>query len=530
MKLENILENLNSFEKNSFLKILDSIIEQSPNNKKEIEKILSEQSKDIRSIDNINVSKVFGLVTDEFTNHVKNEFIKTSSQLDILIDIISRDGNAIMKLDWFARLYEKELKELNQKIKGFKNALEREDNDIEAHRLRDYKIYRACLNEAYTNDERNNQDKKITTEELSILNVLSKQLGLSQEEVKLINYLIISVKPLSIDEVVNDLKSIGVIFYSKKSNTIYVADEMVRVLRNVRGKEVADKYYRRVLKALREPSINLICTRHGIDRKLALEQKIKLIINEGISFSDVLIEDVHRNGTTLTDKKRFFNDLCEKQLEISPALKGTVLEEKVANLIQYFNLIEQDEKVGISNDGYEKLLIDLNETLPKLNQKVRYEFELQEEFVLSGEFLLNYNVKPRDILELLTKEELGLFCKAKEIKSRGNLIINILESYTDVENIMLENYENIAFRNLKALKENGVNIKESLLGVKFEELTKKIFEQLGFNVDEALRKKINSRTDIIDIILNVGDNEIILIECKRSKNEATISSVPFQNK
>jgi hypothetical protein len=296
-----------------------------------------------------------------------------------------------------------------------------------------------------------------------------------------------------------------------------VADEMVRVLRNVRGKEVADKYYRRVLKAFREPTINLICNRHGIDRKLALDQKIKLIINEGISFSDVLIEDVHRNGTTLTEKKRFINDLCEKQLEITPPLKGTVLEEKVANLIQYFLDIEQDEKVGISIDGYEKLLTDLNEVLPKLNQNVRSEFELQEEFVLSSSFLLNYNVKPRDILELLTKSEQAEFCKIKEIKSRGNLILNILDCYTDVENIMLENYENIAFRNLKALKENGVNVKESLLGIKFEELTKKIFEQLGFNVDEDLRKKINSRKDIIDIILNVGDNEIILIECKTLK-------------
>jgi cobalamin biosynthesis protein CbiD len=98
MKLENILENLNSFEKNSFLKILDSIIEQSPNNQKAIEKILSEQSKDIRSIDNINVAKVFDLIANEFTSHIKSEFLKTSSQLDILIDIISRDGNAIMKL------------------------------------------------------------------------------------------------------------------------------------------------------------------------------------------------------------------------------------------------------------------------------------------------------------------------------------------------------------------------------------------------------------------------------------------------
>lgn len=517
MRLENTLEHLNSFEKNSFLKILDSIIERSPKNRKHVDKILSDQSKDIRSIDNINVSKVFSLVVDEFEESVKREFLKTTSQLDILIDIISRDGNAIMKLDWFARLYEKELKELSKKVKTFNTDFENEKSDIEPDRRRDYLIYKACLNEAYVNDERNNQDKKITADEQSILHVLAKQLGLSHEEVKLINYLIIPVKPLDIDHVINELKNIGIVFYSKKSNTIFVPDEMVKVLRQVRGKEVADKYFRRVLKGLREPQLNLVCKRHGIDRKLSIDDKIKHIINEGISFTDLLIYDMHKPGTSLTDKKRVLNDLCEKHLEISPALKGTVIEEKVANLIEYFDRIEQDEKVGISIDGYEKLLVDLNSTFTGLNNYVRSQFELQDEFVLHSEFLLNYNVKPRDILELLSKDEIAEFCKAKEIKARGNRVVNILESYKDVENILLENYEHFAYRNLKELKDNGINIKESLLGSKFEDLTKKIFNQLGFDVDEELRKKINSKKDIIDIVLNVGNNEIILIECKTLK-------------
>ena len=61
-------------------------------------------------------------------------------------------------------------------------------------------------------------------------------MDLSQEEVKLINYSILPIKKLEILEVINNLKNIGVIFFSKKENTIYVADEMVRLFRKLRGK------------------------------------------------------------------------------------------------------------------------------------------------------------------------------------------------------------------------------------------------------------------------------------------------------
>lgn len=59
MKLEKILDQLNSFEKNSFLKILDGILSSRLQNSKEIDQILAETSKDIKSIDSINVARVF---------------------------------------------------------------------------------------------------------------------------------------------------------------------------------------------------------------------------------------------------------------------------------------------------------------------------------------------------------------------------------------------------------------------------------------------------------------------------------------
>ncbi len=517
MKLEKILDNLNSFEKNAFLKIIDSILARRPKNAQAVDKILSDSSKDLKNMDNINVAKVFELVEDEFADHIKDEFVNTTSQLDILADIISRDGNCIMKQDWFARLYETELSNLDKKLKEFQKSMDSEKSEVTEQRQRDYKMYRACLQTAYQNDDANNQERKVTSDEQTILVTLASHLGLSQEEVKLINYLVIPVQKLDIDSVINELKSIGVVFYAKKTSTIYVADEIVRLLRKVRGKEVADKFFRRVLRLLREPQVNLICKKHHIDWRLPLESKIKKIITEGISFSSLLMEDVYKEGTNVSEKKKFINDLCDNGLKISPSLKGSVIEEKTANLIKYFEDIERDEKVGISFDGYEKLLGELGNVLPGLNQLLKEEFELQEENVLKSSYLLDYNIKPRDVLEIVTEKELEKFCLDKQIKTRGDLVANILNAYKDAENLYLENYENIGFRNLAALKENGITIKEVDLGVKFEDLSKKIFGLLGFNVDEGLRKKLNTAKDKIDVVINLGNNDLILVECKTVK-------------
>ena len=89
---------------------------------------------------------------------------------------------------------------------------------------------------------------------------------------------------------------------------------MVRILRKVRKKEVADKFFRRTLKLLREPIINQIAKEHNIDKKLSNSHKIEEIIKEEISFSDLLTYEIHKDGITLTKKKKSLNELCEKGL------------------------------------------------------------------------------------------------------------------------------------------------------------------------------------------------------------------------
>jgi Holliday junction resolvase len=531
MKLEKILDKLGSIEKNSFIKIIDNIISKTPKNSKEIEKILSSSDKGLKSVDNQNISKIFALTSNEFQEHIRGEFQEITSQLDILIDIIIRDGNCIMKQDWFSRLYETEIKHLKSRIKGLSVDFENDKSELSVSRKRDYKIYKSCLHTAYYNDIENNRGEKITSDELSIILTLSKQLGLSQEEIKLINYSILPIKTLDIQEVIKGLKNIGVIFFSNKENTIYVADEMVRMLRKIREKEVAEKFYRRTLKLLREPIINQISREHNIDRKLSYSKKIEEIIKEGVSITSLLLNDIYKAGITLTEKKKTLNELCEKGLNIKN-LKGSTLEDKISSLISHFENIERDEKVGISLDGFDKLLSELNQSLPILNKQIKDQFELQDEFVLKADFLLDYNIKPRDILDLIVKQDLTKFIKDNGIKQRGEDILNILEYYKDVENLYLENYENVAYRNLNLLKENGITVKESELGIKFEDLTKTIFKSLGFNVDDTFKNQLNTKKDMMDILLNLNNNEIIIIECKTSKERGynKFSSVSRQLK
>jgi len=239
-----------------------------------------------------------------------------------------------------------------------------------------------------------------------------------------------------------------------------------------------------------------------------------------------------KDGARVTEKKNYLNILLEKELKISPPLKGITVGDKIQNLIKYFEDIETDEKVGISIDGYEKLLIDLNEHIRNLNQFVKTEFELQEENVLSGKYLIDYNIKPRDILDIIGNKELERFSETKSIKTRGNIVLNILDSYKDTENIFLENFENIGLRDLNTLKENGIRIKEADLGAKFETLTKNIFSKLGFDVDENLRKQLNTNKNKMDIVLNLGNQELIIIECKTIKESGynKFSSVSRQIK
>ena len=514
MKLELVLNYLNSFEKNAFLKIVDSIISERPANYKRIESILNQLDGQLKNADNLSIVRVLGLVENEFSSFVKKELLNSTSQLDILIDIIIRDGNSLMKREWLGKLYEKEIKKIKTKLKDFEQLLEKDSEDI---RIRDYKIYRDCLKTAYKNDIDNNLEEKITNDELSILVTLSNSLNLSHEEVKLINYQIIPLKKLELDEMIKYLNSIGVIFYSRKNYQLYVADEVINILRKIRGKEISDKVFRRALKLLKDSYINQLSRRHNIDRKLSRELKIKQIINEGISFKTAFSNGIFKEDVNKSERKAFLTEFIEKRLKVDEKIKGATLDAKLDSLVKYFETKEKDGAISISMSGYDKLLKDLNLKVPNIKDLIREEFELQEEDILKAKFLLNFNIKPIDVLYVLGEDILKTFAKEYSISTRGNEVQNILNAYKDVENLYVENYVNIARRDYNQLIDNGLELKEADLGIKFEEVTKTILKKLGFNVDDTLRTSLNNSKNKIDIILKEGEKEIVIIECKSAK-------------
>ena len=517
MKLEKILDKLNTIEKTSFSKIVVKLISDRPKNYKQVDKILSSDF-NLKNLDSQLFAKVFNLVAEEYYHFIEGELSKSVSQLDILIDILIRDGNCIMSREWLGKLYEKEVSKIKSKLKHLKSEIADKDLSEVSSRLRDFIIYKNCVDKAYNNDKDNNQESKITSDEKSILNLLAQNFALSQEEIKLLNYSVLPLKTLQLDEIIDLLKSSGIILYSKKNHAVYVPDEFVRLLRKYRNKEVADKYLKRILRLLKSSEINFITRKHGIDHKLDKRDKLKAIINEGIGIRSILKSDMHKDGMNLTMKKERVNNLVEKGLNITH-LRGLTIDSRIDNLVAYFNEIEKDEKVGISIDGYEKLLDDFSIFNKKTNNVLRKEFELQKEEVSNPKLLLDYNIKPRDVLELFEEDDLKKFCEKFDVTTRGNEVLNILNSYKDSTNIELENYTDIAFRDLIKLKENGIRLKEAEIGNKFEELTKKIFTDLGLNVDEELRKTLNTSKDKIDIVLRVAEKELILIECKSVKEK-----------
>lgn len=531
MKLEKILGQLNSFEKNQFLKVITGIIDTPPKKSDEIDKILLDSDRDLKNVDNLNIVSVFHFIEDEFADYIKKEFSEVDSQLDILIDILIRDGNCIMTRDWFNKLYEEEIKSLKLKIQEFQEETESEKPSIDLFRIRDYKIYRNCVKTAYSNDQKRNQDLKITWEEQTILLALSDTLELSQEEIKLINYSVLKIEKQDIEQNINELKNLGILFYSKKTLKVFIPDEIVGVLRKIRGKEVANKYFRRVLNQLKEPQLNYLCRKHNIDWKKPVDEKIKAIINEGISFKSILIDGIHKEHTKLSEKKLVVNELIEKGLCI-PQIKGTTIDEKVQNLVNYFEQVDKDDKISISIDGYDKLLSDLDTSIPEIKSYLKQEFDLQGDDILNSPYLLDYNIKPKDILDLIPEQKIKEFCEKMVIKTRGNLAFNVLEKYKDAENLYIENYHLIAFRDINGLKSNGLIIKEGDMGIKFEDVTKSIFGKLGLPVDDKLRRSLNNAKNKIDIVINLGNNELILVECKTIKDSGynKFSSVSRQIK
>jgi len=522
MRLLSLLGFINQIEKNSFLKILDelSLAARKTTLEPEVERILLETDRKLKNVDDASISSLFRTLSESYGKYLTNKISFGDRQFGVLVDILIRDGNAIMSREWFAELYKAELVRLKNQVKGFAPELETgADAVTRTERQRDYFTYYRCVQEAYENDLIHNRESRISWDERSILNTLAAALDLSLEEVRAIEFNVLAIEPLDLDAAISLLKEAGVIFYQRKTCTLYIADEVVWLLRSQRGIKVANKYQRRVLRHLTDSELNRVGKRHGLDKKLDRNTQIVELLKSGINLESILTSEIFREGTAKSDRANRVQSLMQKELEIELSKFGRNLEQKVASLIGYFQHLETEDAVTLSADGFEKLLEALRVGCPELNGRVRRDFELQPTEVLEGELLTSYSIGPRDVLYLLKKSELKAFCKEQEISGRGNLIANVLKKYRNIDDLLLENIQLVGGRDLLGLQEKGLSVRETELGALYEKLVKKAFQKLDLTVDDRLAGKLNTKRSKMDVLINLGNNEVVVVECKTKKDK-----------
>ena len=519
MRLVKVLDKVNQIEKSKFLSILDQLSSDNRNSNSKLKEFLNNQECQLKQAENEDIAELFGLVSKEFNNYIANGLAYNDSQFDIFFDILIRDGNAIMNRDWLKSLYEKEIKQLKSNLKEFKTLMNEGSSELSDSRKRDYQIFQACVIKAYCNDDDNNQDRKVTKDENSILLTLASSLELSSDETRMIWYSSLPFEELDIDDAIADLRELGVVLFSKKNNTLYVPDEIVRMLRKLRGKEISDKYFRRILRQLKDPEINRVARQHNIDWKLERGDKIAKIIRNGIAVRGVLSNDIFKPEVLVSERKSYLQDLLTKRLDVDLKRVGVTLDERIDKIVEYYNELEVKGEKLLSKAGYHSLLEDVRTVFPELPDMIKREFELQykEHEILDVNILSQYGIEPYDILDLLTNDQVKHYKELRNITSRGNARRVIIERFVSAADVFLENYELIANRDIAGLKEKGAVIKESDMGMKFEEVTKQLFESLGFEVSEELKKSINSTKDKADIILKISENEVFIVECKTAK-------------
>ena len=374
------------------------------------------------------------------------------------------------------------------------------------------------MSEAYFNDQKNNRDAKVTDDERSILNILANELELTTDECAAIEHLVDVIPETGVLDALNNLRDMGLVFVSKKRQEVFVPDEIVTLLNELQGKDLADKYILRILRTLTDAELSNALKAHGRKiRGISRAEKIQTIIHSGISGSKLLSDDIHNPEDTQNQRKERLKQLIT-DLEIDTDKLGTTLDERIGLILNSLSGATEKEFDCLSVSGFKQLLKTLEDHFPSMQAVLKEAFELEPTEIIDTEKLRSLSITPHDILYLLSNDEVKEVRDSMGLSKRGNPRFAILESFANATDKLIENYDLLARRDVNGLKDAGVEVIEADLGIKFEEVTKAILEVLELNIDEDLRKDLNTTKDKADIVISLSDNDIIIGEAKTCKN------------
>lgn len=528
MKLSHVLSTLNQVEKSKFITCLDKLCSSADPASDAITKTLKKVNQQIKDASGSDITQLFQAVASEYKEFVKERLALCDASMALLVNILSRDGNGIARITWIEQLYTKEWDNLHSLATQIKRDIESTDvaDYSHIHRL---KIFRDCLNVAYTNDEKINRQSNITDDERSILNTLANHLKISQDEVVAIEHLSDPIKAgkVTVDNCLQELRDMGVIFINRKNSEVLIPDEVVSVLNQIQGKELADKHVLRILRVLSDAELSNILKNYGKRiRGVSRGDKVSTIMHSGIAIRDMLSRDLY-DETDSQNKRKDRLKMLIADLEIDAERIGSTLDERIDVILGSLNSASDSEFDAISAAGYKEMFDSIQQNFKGLDstghaesliQRIRTEFELEENDEVTVERLRALSITPQDVLYLLSNDEVKKLRDNLKLSKKGNPRFNILQAFANVNDKLIENYEALARRDFSALKNVGIEIAEADIGVKFEEATKSILEQLDLVVDEELRKNINTAKDKADIIISISDDDIIIGEAKTCKN------------
>ncbi|WP_064663641.1 hypothetical protein [Pseudoalteromonas sp. MQS005] len=518
MKLNQVLSIVNQVEKSKFISCLDRLCSDAAKNNKTLAKTIDNIDGQIKNASGSEITQLFNTVREFFKISVKEQILMSTAQLNLLVNILSRDGNGVARISWIELLYEKEWAELSKLSKELKECIQQGSDESVLERNRALKIYHACMKEAYFNDEKNNREAKVTDDERSILNVLADELNLTTDECAAIEHLVDVIPKNGVLDALNSLRDMGLLFISKKRQEVFIPDEIVTLLNEIQGKDLADKYVLRILRTLADAELSNALKAHGRKiRGISRTDKIQTIIHSGISAAKLLSDDIHNVEDNQNQRKDRLKQLIQ-DLEIDTDKLGITLDERISLILSSLSGATEKEFDSLSASGFKQLLKTLEEHFPTMQAVLKDAFELEANEIIDTEKLRALSITPHDILYLLSNDEVREVRDSMRLSKRGNARFAILESFANATDKLIENYDALARRDINALREAGADVTEADIGVKFEEVTKAIFELLELNIDEDLRKDLNTTKDKADIVISLSDNDIIIGEAKTCKN------------